>query len=233
MGEIVEQANFWNQNISPILGFDPAFVDWLNICDENEPNRELGQEPPFNIGEDGLQDVPSHSFSIQEDPYEENKINKGRCYAGVFDPDNSLLPLFADVAANFAPMFAGDQIADYIAYGLGIDIENNEKKVYLLKKTSATAYTFKNDILIETKSYKADEFDPRIWYCQGERGERKRIGFTQETNDQIQESYENLTYVITKYDHTRDLAREILSSNLFFLDNVSHSPERGTTLYFD
>ena len=268
MGEIVEQANFWNQNISPILGFDPAFVDWLNICDENEPTRELGQEPPFNIGEDGLQDVPSHSFSIQEDPYEENKINKGRCYAGVFDPDNSLLPLFADVAANFAPIFVGagakpyenpeeiglpkgaykpligedvspaallseGQIAEYLAYGLGIDIENNEKKVYLLKKTSATAYTFKNDILIETKSYKADEFDPRIWYCQGERGERKRIGFTQETNDQIQESYENLTYVITKYDHTRDLAREILSSNLFFLDNVSHSPERGTTLYFD
>ena len=107
MGEIVEQANFWNQNISPILGFDPAFVDWLNICDENEPNRESGQESPFDLGEDGLQDVPSHSFSIQEDPYEQNKINKGRCFAAVYDPDNSLLPLFGDVAANFAPMFVG------------------------------------------------------------------------------------------------------------------------------
>ena len=149
MGEIAEQANFWNENISPILSYDPAFVEWLNICDQNEPNRT--PDPDMKAIYGHVENVPSQAFSIQEDPYEDNKINKGRCFAGVFDPDSKLLPLFTDTADNFVPMFVNsllskEDIGEYVAYALGIDMEKDEKKVYLIKdSTAALAYTFKNE----------------------------------------------------------------------------------------
>jgi hypothetical protein len=243
MGEIVEQAAFWDANISPVLGYNESFVEWLNICDQNEAiintvrSKAQGHEGSYrrdyDLGE-GFEYFPSHSFSIQEDPYEDNKINGSRCFAAVYDPDDALLPKFTDIVANFAPSFTESDLAGYMAYGLGIDAENNEKKVYLVKDiTALVAWTFKDDKLIESKTYKADEMDRTVWRCEGDRGVRKRIGFSQDTDTPVQESYENLTYVVTKYDATRDLARKILSSNLFFLDNISHSAERGTTLYFD
>ena len=121
-----------------------------------------------------------------------------------------------------------------IAYGLGIDAESNEKKIYYVKNSkSVKAFTYIDDKLIESKNYERDVTVPSIWRCAGERGSRKRIGLNPETDSPAKEGLETLSSVNLMYERTKSLAVSILNSELFYLDNISQSVERGTTLYFD
>ena len=74
-----------------------------------------------------------------------------------------------------------------------------------------------------------------IWRCEGERGHRKRIGLSNqyESDNHVADSLEVLPSINFSYERTLSMATSILNSELFHLDNIGQSVERGTTLYFD
>ena len=230
--DLQEQIDFWNKKIYPILDFNETFAKWLEFCVDHKVDRSLGQSSPYDAGEDLL--APDTSFSIREDPSVQNKVDTGRCFSVIYDPASELKEEFSSFALDFIGVENKANLDKYIAYGLGIDAESNEKKLYYVKNSkSVEAFTYINDKLIESKNYERDVAVHSIWRCGGERGSRKRIGFTPETDNPTKEGLETLTSVNLMYERSRSLAMSVLNSGLFYLDNISQSVERGTTLYFD
>ena len=232
--DLNEQMHFWHERIYPILDFDDTFSEWLEFCVDHGTNRSLGQSAPYNIGEDVK--LGDNSFSIKEDPLVHNKVDTGRCFSALYDPANELEEEFSSFVSAFLSSPPELNLEEYLAYGLGIDAESNEKKLYYIKNSKfLEAYTYVDDKLIESKAYNRDGMTHTIWRCEGERGKRKRIGLSNqyESDNHVSESLDILSSINFSYDRTYSLARSILNSELFHLDNIGQSVERGTTLYFD
>lgn len=228
--ELEEQIEFWDSEVYPILSYDEAFSEWVDFAVKNQPNRNPDVDY-YKTGRDVL--IPHASFSIREDPYEQHLLLRGRVYFAVADPKSELLGAFKDILHRFVPFNEEPDLDGAFGYALGIDAEEQEKKVYIVKsQKNIRGYTYKEDKLVETKEYTRDTGDETVWRAQGERGNRKRIGFIPRTDNPLAESLDNLSFVDFKYESTRAVAARILRTDLFYLDNISYSIERGTTLYF-
>lgn len=230
--DLNEQTLFWHERIYPILDFDETFTKWLEFCVKHAVNRDSTQTAPYDRGKDiKLADT---SFSIKEDPSVHNKVDTGRCFSAIYDPANELQEEFSSFASSFVGTRNEVNLDEYLAYALGIDAESNEKKIYYIKNPKfVEACTYVDNELIESKEYNRDTMVHTVWRCEGERGQRKRIGLPHESDKEISESLEVLPSINFSYERTTDIARSILNSELFHLDNISQSVQRGTTLYFD
>ena len=131
--DLSEQIIFWDERIYPILGFDNAFSNWLEFCVQYGTDRSRGQPAPHNAGEDIK--LSDNSFSIKEDPREHNKVDSGRCFSAIYDPANERREEFLSFASEFVDSPPELNLDDYLAYGLGIDAESNEKKLYYIKNS--------------------------------------------------------------------------------------------------
>jgi hypothetical protein len=230
--DLQEQIDFWNERVYPILDFDEAFTKWLEFCVHHGVDRSSGQKPPYNVGKDLL--ASDTNFSIKEDPLVQNKVDTGRCFSAIYDPASELKEEFNSFASEFVDAENKIDLDTCIAYALGIDAESNEKKLYYVKNSKyVEAFTYVNNELIESKNYERDTIVHSIWRCEGERGSRKRTGLIPETDRPTREGLETLSSVNLMYERSRSLAASILNSELFYLDNISQSNERGTALYFD
>ena len=232
--DLNDQMHFWHEKIYPILDFDETFTEWLEFCVQHGIDRSSGQPAPYNIGEDLK--MSDTSFSIKEDPLVHNKVDTGRCFSAIYDPANELQKDFLSFASSFVESRNEVNLDEYLAYALGIDAESNEKKIYYIKNSKfLEAYTYVDNKLIESKKYNRDAMVHSVWRCEGERGHRKRIGLSNryESDNHAKESVEALHSVNFSYERTKSMAMSILNSELFHLDNIGQSVERGTTLYFD
>lgn len=230
--DLQEQVHFWHTRIYPILDFDKTFTNWLDFCVNHGVNRDSTQAAPYDAGK--TFQAPDTSFSIKEDPLTQNRVDTGRCFSAIYDPASELKEEFASFASDFIGSNVEVDLDEYIAYALGIDAESNEKKLYYVKnEKNVEGLTYVDDQLIETKTYERDTIIHSIWRAEGQRGNRKRVGFDYETDSPAKEGVEALSLINFSYERTKSLATSILNSELFYLDNISQSIERGTVLYFD
>ena len=232
--DLNEQIQFWHERIYPILDYDETFSQWLEFCVEHGIDKSRGQPEPYNAGEDIK--LADNSFSIKEDPRVHNKVDTGRCFSAIYDPANEMQEEFLSFTSEFVDSPPDLDLDAYLAYALGIDAESNEKKLYYIKNSKfLEAYTYVDNKLIESKKYDRDTMVHSIWRCEGERGHRKRIGLSNqyESDNHVADSLEVLPSINFSYERTLSMATSILNSELFHLDNIGQSVERGTTLYFD
>lgn len=215
----IRQIEFWDNRVYPIYSrAKAAFRDWVDHAVSRTRTNKVKSFP--------LSDI---TFSILD---RKGGVNASRFAIGVFNPKIEDYELFNSVAAYLTRKKLFVEPDSSIALlGIGEDIKAGEDKFYIYiknpwnKKITIMAYTFKDGRLVEKKVYKPIK---KGYEGKGSRGTRKQVNYELEGAKAMK--------VINKLpvsERTKNLSKKILESDLFSLDTISYSKERGIAIYFD